>query len=57
MGHAAAATCAFLVCERPSCCPHHLLSWPQGMQQYSVLIRGQVGTPASDPEGTQELYR
>jgi hypothetical protein len=22
-----------------------------------VLIRGQVGTPASDPEGTQELYR
>lgn len=29
----------------------------QGQQQYSVLIRGQVGTPASDPEGTQELYR
>lgn len=29
----------------------------QGVQQYSVLIRGQVGTPASDPEGTQELYR
>ncbi|KAL4451723.1 hypothetical protein ABPG75_007385 [Micractinium tetrahymenae] len=29
----------------------------QGSQQYSVLIRGQVGTPASDPEGTQELYR
>ncbi|PSC69540.1 Callose synthase 5 [Micractinium conductrix] len=29
----------------------------QGTQQYSVLIRGQVGTPAGDPEGTQELYR
>ncbi|EFN56001.1 hypothetical protein CHLNCDRAFT_145389 [Chlorella variabilis] len=27
-----------------------------GSQQYTVLIRGQVGTPASDPEGTQELY-
>ena len=29
----------------------------QGPQQYSVLIRGQVGTPASDPEATLELYR
>ena len=29
----------------------------RGETQYCVLIRGQVGTPASDPEGTQELYR
>lgn len=29
----------------------------KGKTQYSVLIRGQVGTPASDPDGTQELYR
>ena len=28
-----------------------------GAQQYSVLIRGQVGTPAADPEATLELYR
>jgi hypothetical protein len=29
----------------------------QGQQQYSVLIRGCVGTPAADADSTQETYR
>ena len=28
-----------------------------GSQQYSVLIRGRIGIPASDPNCTEELYR
>ncbi len=28
-----------------------------GSQQYTALVRGLVGTHASDPDGTQELYR
>lgn len=48
------------VCKQAACmaCPPACSNaGKHGSQQYSVLIRGQVGTPASDPEGTQELYR
>ena len=29
----------------------------RGKEQFTVLIRGRVGTPASDPNCTEELYR